>query len=155
MKTRENSLQPSSPPLTSLPGVRLSFAIIRKHATQTLKVTFILSVPQVPIPDQTAYSELLWAKVVVASFLPLCVQHRHADSGDLVMTDERVTEGIRDGQGSILFSKAQLPWKLASSRPASSSYQCPCRPLFFPQQQRLLRLCSLESFRSLTALGKS
>lgn len=118
-------------------------------------MTFILNVPQLPITDQTAYSELLWAKEVVASFLPLCVQHRHADSGDLVMTDERVMGGTRDGQGSILFSKAQSPWKLACSRPASPSHQCPCRPLFFPQQQRFLRLCSLESFRSLTALGKS
>lgn len=33
-------------------------------------MTFILNVPQLPIPDQTAYSELLWAKEVVASFLP-------------------------------------------------------------------------------------
>lgn len=49
---------------------------------------FILNVPQVPIPDQTAYSELLWAKEVVAPSLPLCVQHGHADPGDLVMTDE-------------------------------------------------------------------
>ena len=59
----------------SLPRPSL-YSSLSGHLPHPLKVTFTFNAPQVPTPDQTLDSELLWAKVAGTSFLPLCARHR-------------------------------------------------------------------------------
>lgn len=61
--------------LLSLPRPSL-YSSLSGHLPHPLKVTFTFNAPQVPTPDQTLDSELLWAKVAGTSFLPLCARHR-------------------------------------------------------------------------------